>query len=191
MAREEKTKKIIVRRVVVGPIETNCYLVSDKETKDTLGRSPTGEAVIIDPGDEPGKIFNAIKEENLKPKFILLTHKHPDHTGALKTVSDAFGIKRVSVKDGDVLRLGDLEIKVIATPGHSSDSFCFVVKENIFSGDTLFKGGIGRTDLEGGDFGQIQKFLKRLMEFPDNFKVFPGHGSETTIGEEKENNPFL
>ena len=173
---------MIIKKLVVGPFETNCYLVSDKKTKDT---------VIIDPGDEPEKIFNAIKKENLKPKFILLTHEHPDHTAALKAVSDAFGIKRVSAEDGDVLRLGDLDIKVMATPGHSRESVCFVAEKNIFSGDTLFKQGIGRTDLEGGDYNQIQKSLKRLMEFPDNFKVFPGHGPETNIGEEKKNNPFL
>lgn len=189
MEREEKSEKIIIRRIIVGPLETNCYLVSDKETKYT---------VIIDPGDEAEKIFNAIKEEKLKPKFILLTHEHPDHTSALKAVSEVLGIKRVVAEDGDILRLGGLEIKVIAMPGHSRESVCFVADDpaiggagNIFSGDTLFKQGIGRTDLEGGDFYQIQKSLKRLMEFPDDFKVFPGHGPETTIGEEKHSNSFL
>ena len=182
MAGEEKTKKIIVRRIVVGLIETNCYLVSDKETKDT---------VIIDPGDEPEKIFNAIKKENLKPKFILLTHEHPDHAGALKKIEVLCNLRRCTIEDGGELKLGDLEIRVVATPGHTLDSVSFIIGENIFSGDTLFKQGIGRTDLAGGDFDQIKKSLKRLIEFPDNFKVFPGHGPETTIGEEKENNPFL
>ncbi len=82
-------------------------------------------------------------------------------------------------------------VEVLATPGHSQDSVCFIVDGVIFSGDTLFKGGIGRADLEGGDWTKIQKSLKRLMQFPDHFKVFPGHGEETIIGEEKKNNPFL
>lgn len=174
---------MIVKRVVVGPIETNCYLVSDKKTK---------EAVIIDPGDEPEKIFNAIKENNFKPKFILLTHKHPDHIGALEALRSDLGNIKVGPweKDGEI-KIRDIKIKTIATPGHTPDSMCFIVDSNIFSGDTLFKGGIGRTDLEGGDYNQIQKSLKRLMQFPDNFKVFPGHGPETTIDEERDSNPFL
>ncbi len=184
-----KTEKIIIKRIIVGFIETNCYLVADSRIK---------EAVIIDPGDEPGKIFHKIKENGLKPQFILLTHEHFDHTGALEAVSKFFNIKRYKVKNGDEIKIGDLNIKVIATPGHSKESICFIVGDpadggagNIFSGDTLFKQGIGRTDLEGGDWEQIQKSLKLLMEFPDNFKVWPGHGPETTIGEERKLNPFL
>ncbi|MDP3052208.1 MAG: MBL fold metallo-hydrolase [bacterium] len=182
MAGEEKTKKIIIRRIVVGPIETNCYLVADKETK---------EAVIIDPGDEPEKIFSTVKENGLMPKFILLTHKHPDHNGALKDIEKTLDIQCLTVGGGEKLKLGNLKITVIATPGHTLEGVCFIIEDNIFSGDTLFKQGIGRTDLASGDFNQIKKSLKRLMEFPDNFKVFPGHGPGTTIEEEKENNPFL
>ncbi len=173
---------MIIHKIVVGPIETNCYLVADSRTKET---------VIIDPGDEPGKIFSAIKENGLKPQFILLTHEHPDHTGALEEVLKFFNISRLKVKDGDEIKIGDLDIKTIATPGHSAESVCFIAEDNIFSGDTLFCQGIGRTDFKGGDYGQIKKSLKLLMEFPDNFKVFPGHGSETIIGKERELNPFL
>ncbi len=173
---------MIIKRIIVGPIEANCYLIGDEKTK---------EAIIIDPGDEAGKIFSAIKENDLKPKFILLTHQHPDHIGALEEIKEKLGIEVLDAKDGNELKLGNLKIEVLATPGHSEEGVCFIVDNLIFSGDTLFKGGIGRTDLEGGDFNQIQKSLKRLMQFPDNFKVFPGHGEETTIGEEKKNNPFL
>lgn len=176
---------MIIKRIVVGLLETNCYIVVDEKTK---------EAVIIDPGDEPEKIFNAIKENGLKPKFILLTHKHPDHIGALKDMENVLDIKDDKVGpwqlEGPTLSLGNLKIKVIETPGHSEESVCFIIGKNIFSGDTLFKGGIGRTDLEGGDYNEIKKSLKRLMDFPDYFKVFPGHGEETTIGKEKANNPF-
>ncbi len=189
MERKKEIGKIIIKRIVVGPLETNCYLVADEETKETA---------IIDPGDEAGKIFSAIEKNNLKPKFILLTHNHPDHIGALKKVKEKLDIEILGVKEGDEIKLGDIVIKTIATPGHSEESVCFIVDDPadggasvIFSGDTLFKNGIGRTDLEGGDFNQIQKSLKHLMQFPDNFKVFPGHGEETTIGEERKNNPFL
>ncbi len=200
MEREKEIGKMIIKRIIVGPIETNCYLVGDEATKETI---------IIDPGDDAGKIFSAIKENGLKPKFILLTHNHPDHTGALKKIKDNFNIECLDVGDGDKLELGNLKtltlakgevgaptlkgvgIEVLATPGHSEESVCFIIDNLIFSGDTLFKGGIGRTDLEGGDYNEIQKSLKRLMEFPDYFKVWPGHGPETTIGEERKNNPFL
>jgi len=173
---------MIIKRIVVGLLETNCYLVADEKTK---------EAVIIDPGDEAEKILNVIKKENFKPKFILLTHTHPDHIGALEDLKEKLDIEVLKVKDGDKFQIGNLEVRTIGTPGHTSESICFVIDSNIFSGDTLFKNGIGRTDLEGGDFDQIQNSLKLLMEFPNHFKVFPGHGPETTIGEERKNNPFL
>lgn len=180
---------MIVKRIIVGPIETNCYLIGDEKNR---------EAAIIDPGDDAGKILNVIKENNLKPRFILLTHEHPDHIGALEEIKEKLDLEILSAKNGDKLKLGNLKIKVIATPGHSKESICFIIEHNIFSGDTLFKGGIGRTDFgslpagrQGGDFNQIQKSLKRLMQFPDDFKVFSGHGPETTIGEERKNNPFL
>lgn len=169
---------MIIRAIIVGPLETNCYLVADEATKETI---------IIDPGDEAGKIFSAIEENNLKPKFIFLTHNHFDHIGALNAVAREFGIENKKAKDGEEIKIGKLKMKSIATPGHTSDSVSFVVEMNIFSGDTLFKNGIGRTDLEGGDYEQMRKSLKRLMEFPDNFVVWPGHGESTTIGEEKNN----
>ncbi len=182
MARKEKDKEIIIRKIVVGPFATNCYLVADGVLKETM---------IIDPGDNPQAIFDAIKEYSLLPKFILLTHKHPDHIGALEQVKEKLSIEYLESKDGDELTIGNLKIKVLATPGHSAESICFVIGTNVFSGDTLFYHSIGRTDVAGGDFEQIQKSLKRLMEFPDDFKVFPGHGPETTIREERKNNPFL
>ncbi len=187
---------MFIKRIIVGPVQTNCYLVGDGETK---------EGVIIDPGAEPGKIFSAIKENGFAPKFILLTHNHFDHIGALENLARVLGIENKKVKDREEIKIGKLKIKSIATPGHTSDSVSFVVEMNIFSGDTLFKSGIGRTDLpaclparqagkaglEGGDYEQMRKSLKRLMEFSDDFKVWPGHGEPTTIGEERRENPFL
>jgi glyoxylase-like metal-dependent hydrolase (beta-lactamase superfamily II) len=179
MERKKEIEKMIIRRIVVGPLETNCYLVADEAIKD---------AVIIDPGAEPDKISSAIKENGFKPKFILLTHEHPDHIGA---ITNLWPCDVLRLKNGENIKIGKTEIMAAATPGHTPDSVCFIAEEHIFSGDTLFKGGIGRTDLKGGNYFQIKESLKRLMEFPDHFKIFPGHGEETTIGEERKNNPFL
>ena len=171
-----------IKKIVVGPFETNCYLIADSRTK---------EVVIVDPGAEAEKILSTIKKSDLKAKFILLTHEHPDHAGALEFIVEAADIECRSARDGDEIELGNLKIKAMATSGHTPKSFCYFIEDNIFSGDTLFKRGIGRTDLEGGDYNAIKKSLRRLMEFPDNFKVWPGHGEKTTIAEEKKNNPFL
>jgi len=164
---------MIIRKIIVGPLKANCYLLADEQIK---------ECFIIDPGDEPEKIIVAIKENNFIPQAIMLTHGHPDHTGAVKEIESIFRIKAVKKYPW---------VKVIETPGHTPDSVCLIAGDNIFTGDTLFKNSIGRTDLPGGDEEQMRRSLKRLMEFPDNFKIFPGHGPETTIGEERQNNPFL
>ena len=160
-----------IHTIRVGPIRTNCYLVADEKTKETI---------IIDPGDNPGKILNAIKEHDLKPKQIVLTHTHFDHTGAVEEMKKLFNIK-VENKD----------LEIIKTPGHSSDGISIVIEDSIFTGDTLFKNAIGRTDLQGSDPVKIHESLKKLLEYPDYYKVYPGHGPASTIGEEKQNNPFL
>ncbi len=172
---------MFIKRIIVGPLETNCYLAADEATKETI---------IIDPGDEPEKIFAVINRQKLKPKFILLTHSHFDHIGALEEIKKFSSCDVENLKKGDEIKIGSSVLSAIKTPGHTLDSVCFVLEKEkiIFSGDTLFKAGIGRTDLEGGDYAQMQKSFKRLMEFPNHFKVFPGHGPETTIGEEKISN---
>ncbi len=164
---------MIIHKIVVGPLQTNCYILADEKTK---------ECVVIDPGDDVEKISAVINRQKLKPKFILLTHSHFDHVGALDEIKKKFGIVVSSNPEG---------LTVIETPGHTKDSVCFIVDDKIVSGDTLFYQGIGRTDLKGGDYKQLEKSLKRLMEFPGHFKVYPGHGPETTIGEERKNNPLL
>ena len=97
------------------------------------------------------------------------------------------------MKDGDEVEIGETKLKIIETPGHTKDSICIVDEESksIFTGDTLFKNSIGRTDLPGSDGGEMAKSLKKLMKFPDDFKIYPGHGEESTIGEERQYNHFL
>ncbi|MFC1625357.1 MBL fold metallo-hydrolase [Patescibacteria group bacterium] len=160
-----------IHKIVVGALETNCYIVVNDS-----------ECVVIDPGDEAEKIIEFIEEKNLKPTKILLTHKHFDHVGALEEIKK---FTTSQVVNQVVNNVGFLE--TIKTPGHTQDSVCFVNEKEgvIFTGDTLFEQGIGRTDLEGGDYNEIQKSLKRLMEFPDDFRIYPGHGPDSTIGEEK------
>ncbi|PIS13747.1 MAG: MBL fold metallo-hydrolase [Candidatus Tagabacteria bacterium CG09_land_8_20_14_0_10_41_14] len=174
-----------IRKIVVGPIyKANCYIV-----RDPISNS----CVIIDPGDEPEKILDFIKEYELKPEAIIITHSHPDHVGALEAIKKFTTCDVVNLTEGEIIKLGDIELKAIETRGHTSDSFCIVCEQEkiIFTGDTLFRHSIGRTDLPGGDKEQMEKSLRRLMELPDDYKIYPGHGPETTIGEERTNNPFL
>lgn len=167
---------MIIHKVAVGFLKTNCYLVSDDKTKETA---------VIDPGDEAGKIITEIENNDLKPQVILLTHAHFDHIGAVQEVKKYFKIDHLKVGEGDEVVLGDTKLEVIETPGHKEDCVCFVCGDCVFSGDTLFRGGVGRTDLEGSDPEAMKKSFARLMDLPGGFRVYPGHGRETTIAAER------
>lgn len=200
--------------VIVGPLETNCYIYFCPETR---------ECAVIDPGAEADQIFPLITHLNLRPVIILNTHGHVDHTGANVEIKDRYqapiamhqddlplleesiqlefglmlGAKPTPrpdrlLSDGDEVRVGQTSLKVIHTPGHSPGSVCFYTPGIIFSGDTLFCGGVGRTDLPGGSWKDLIRSLRtRVLTCPEETVVLPGHGPRTTIGEEKENNPFL
>jgi glyoxylase-like metal-dependent hydrolase (beta-lactamase superfamily II) len=167
---------MIIKTVIVGELETNCYIVASERTK---------EAMIIDPGDEADKIINAIEEDGLKPKLIINTHCHFDHVGANERLAKHFNIEMF---DGnkEILRTGELEFRVIRTPGHAQESICLLGERALFSGDTLFAGDYGRTDLPGGSEKEMESSLKSLMGLPEDTRVYPGHGRSTTIGEEKK-----
>ena len=200
---------------VLGAIGANCYLFSCAESK---------KAVVIDPGADGKRIYRWILEKGLKVDYILITHGHIDHIGAVDELRELLGDVLVGIhaddaemltdasknlssyvggelvlkkadlllQDGQELMIGKEQIKVISTPGHSPGGVCFLCSEGLFSGDTLFAGSIGRTDFPGGSMNQlIDGIKKKLFILPEDTRVFPGHGEETSIGEEKRDNPFL
>jgi hydroxyacylglutathione hydrolase len=199
----------------MGAMGANCYLYACMESK---------KAVIIDPGADGKKIHRWVLEKGLKVDYILLTHGHVDHIGAVDVLRDllgevlvgihvddaemlADGTKNLSsylgtalvlknadflLQDGQEIMIGNGKLKVISTPGHSPGCVCFLSTEGLFSGDTLFAGSIGRTDFPGGSLEQLLKGVKdKLMILPDDTRVFPGHGEETSIGAEKRHNAYL
>lgn len=191
----------------VGPIGTNCYFLQDEES---------GLMAIIDPGDDWERILHQVKKAEGEVKYILLTHGHYDHTTAVPDLvkalpgvqvyihqADANGAGSqlfplaAQVKDlnnydeGDTLPLGSLTIEVLHTPGHSKGSVTLKVGDVLFTGDTLFCGSCGRTDLRGGSYEEIMASLKRLGELERDFHVCPGHDRTSTLERERKYNPFL
>lgn len=200
---------MIIKRVVAGIYGANCYIIMDENTK---------EAVVLDPGGDVDDIEKAIKSINADVKYILLTHGHVDHVGGVDELrnivnakvgisekdyvlmekgtyiyGDAFD-KNVDLflKENDIIKLNNFDVECIETPGHTKGGLVFKVNENVFTGDTLFTGSIGRTDLEGGNYEEIMNSLKnKLVSLNDDCIVFPGHGPRSTIRNEKMTNPFL
>lgn len=206
---------IAIKMMVLGPVETNCYFVINKDTK---------EIVIIDPADRAQIIIEWISSEGLTPLAILLTHGHFDHIMAVDGLRKEYDIPMyasreelkiledpqlnaasmmgsyISLKadeyftDGDVLELAGIRFKVISTPGHTIGSVCFYIEEEkmLISGDTLFEASVGRSDFPTGSSRQLIDSIKtRLFVLPDDTDVFPGHGGTTSIGYEKMHNPFV
>ena len=196
-----------VKLLRVGPIGTNCYILEDDQTN---------LAAVIDPGDEPELIQEALEKEGVEVRYLLLTNGHYDHTTAVPALhrvypqadiyihqADANGagstlfplageVDDLKLYDeGDVIRLGDHEIQVLHTPGHSPGSVTLKVEDVLFTGDTLFAGSCGRTDLRGGSYEQIMQSLKRLGELKGDFHVCPGHDATSTLERERRSNPFL
>jgi len=204
---------VIVEKLVVGLFDTNCYIV---------GSQSSGEGMIIDPGDKAKAILKKVEELGLDIKLIVLTHGHIDHVGALKKIKEATGVEVAMhsddaqslgkqplgivlglfypappspdrlLEDGDSIDVGDLRFEVLHTPGHTPGGICLLGEGVIFSGDTLFKYSVGRTDLPGGSYTKLMDSIQaKLMTLPDDTVVYPGHGPDTTIGGERKGNPFL
>jgi hydroxyacylglutathione hydrolase len=201
-------------RVIVGPLQVNCFILADETTKD---------AVVIDPGDDAEKILKIVRERNLKVKYIVNTHAHFDHIGANREIKEASGAQLLIheadaaglaaavqqarsfgmgtkpspppdrlLKHGDVIRAAEIDLHVLHTPGHTPGGISLLEKGMVFAGDSLFAGSIGRTDFPGGDLHTLLTSIKtQLMTLPDETTVFSGHGPASTIGDERRENPFL
>ena len=172
---------MVVEKVVVGSLETNCYIV----IKDN-------HALIIDPGDEANKIINKIG--NLIVDGILITHFHFDHIGALNELKEYYKCNVYSINNLEEkeYKIGNFIFDVIYTKGHTDDSITYYFKnENLmFVGDFIFKNSIGRTDLETGSFSKMKKSIEKIKNYP-NVKIYPGHGDYTYLDIEKKENSYF
>ena len=199
-----------IKQLTLGLYATNCYIVYDEATRDS---------VVIDPGYTPEVISQELEQLQLQPQAILLTHGHFDHTSAVRPLLEKYPDVPVYIhekdaadtehgellfrkvgpenqrfyKEGDTLPLGSLTIRVLETPGHSEGSVCLLVEgQNVlFAGDTLFRCSCGRCDFPGGDYRKMLTSLGRLASLEGNLRVLPGHDRETTLDYERRVNPYM
>ncbi len=188
-----------IHTLVLGMYQVNCYIVH---------KADSDRCVIIDPGYEPEKISAFLEEKGLHLEAILLTHGHFDHVGGVKalakdckvylhelehTMPQALTAGELYATDTYPARfeVAGMDFTVLPTPGHTPGSVCLITEDVLFSGDTLFAGSCGRTDLPGGDWATIQTSLHRLADLPGDYRVLPGHAEETTLTRERQYNPYL
>ena len=198
---------MLVKCLPVGPIQANCYIVTDENTL---------ECAVIDPGAESNTIMHYLEENKLKCKLILLTHGHFDHTGAVEQIQKQTGAGiYISTRDiarkpfeaaykyklprcganfiseGDTLSVGSLTFNVLETPGHSEGGVTFQCGGALFTGDTLFRDSIGRTDFPGCNFNSMMASLCKLYHLKGDYEVYPGHMEPTSLERERRHNFFM
>lgn len=200
---------MIIRRMMAGVYAANCYILLDENTKDV---------VVLDPGGDVDDICNAVNDFHGKVKYIILTHGHFDHTTGVEELKDITGAQvaiskedndmimkgeqyygpfpeaggDILLKDGDELKFGNTTLKILATPGHTPGGICILSDDDVFTGDTLFAGSVGRSDLKGGNQEALIRSIKeKLMVLDNTIAVHPGHGASSTIGKERNDNPFI
>jgi hydroxyacylglutathione hydrolase len=203
-----------IHRLISGPFETNCYLVS-------LPANPA--ALVIDPAGSARNIFSALQQRDLTCAAVVMTHGHCDHISAAAEMAQSgaplwihtddapmlsdpnlsgaalFGFPQETasptrlLQDGDEIDVwqGEYKLRVLHTPGHSPGGICLLAPGIVFVGDVLFSGSIGRSDLPGGNELVLEASLQKLLTLPDETTVYPGHGPATTIGIERESNPYI
>ena len=196
---------MLIKTIPVGQLETNCYVVTNE---DTL------ECVVIDPGDEANTILDYLESNHLKCRAVFLTHAHADHIGALTTVAEELDVpfymnerdkairqrdrffldlyeqRGRNYDDGDTIDIAGLHFQIVATPGHTPGGVTIRCEDALFTGDTLFKGSCGRTDLRGGDMEQELKSLKKICQLPGDYEAYPGHMDSSTLERERQFNYY-
>ncbi len=206
---------MFLKRLSVGQLAVNCYIVADEDSK---------EAVIIDPGSAAERILKVVKENELKVKYIINTHGHADHISANQEILTETGAKLLihqddieflqnselnlspligqgeelasikadrALEEGDSIKCGKLNFTVIHTPGHTPGSICLKLEQILFSGDTIFANGVGRTDFPGGSYQELRKSLAKILKFKEDLKLCPGHGLESTLDKVRRENAYI
>lgn len=197
---------MLIKTLPVGRLETNCYVVTDENAL---------VCAVIDPGDESNTILDYIEDNKLSCKAILITHAHFDHVSAVNAMLEATGAELYMCekdlelaktgasgrftppenthfyKDGDEVKVAGLTFKVMETPGHTPGGVTLICGDALFTGDTLFRGSCGRTDLPGGDMRAELRSLKRIASLEGDYEVYPGHAESSMLSIEREHNPYV